>query len=465
MKLALLQCDVLDGKITENCAKIIAFCRKAQAADLRIAPAEALAGPGLTAVNSNAAQTALNRLASESPGALLCALPDRGAFLLEAGKIAPIQDSFDFQGRRICLLGAENTTVDISLNLASRPFAPNVQADWELVLAGAAMQTNSYAVSINLAGGYDSHIYNGQSVAFARDGSLAGRAKAFAEDILILDTESQGRIEPTFENHLAAQWAALKLGLADFVAKAGARCALLGLSGGMDSALVACIAAEALGPENVAGILMPSGYTSAESLRDANELARNLDIKTFTLPIAPILAAYKSGLAPAFAQIAAVANDLTEENLQARIRGVLLMALANRSGALVLNTGNKSEAAMGYSTLYGDTVGAVAVIGDLFKTEVYSLASWYCANYGQKIPQNIFERPPTAELRPGQKDTDSLPPYDQLDPKLAEILRACGQGSPALRKTVESFEFKRRQCPPPLLVSGLPLARFCREAE
>lgn len=463
MKLALLQCDVTEN-LDYNCGKIISFCQESEA-DLFITAAETLAGPCPCRIDSIQAEKTLARLANAVPVGklLLCALPAASPSLVGDGKVSPVAGVFELGG--LCFgvdLGPEDSPqVDVSVNLAARPYAPNIQADWEIVLSGAARLASSFSVSLNLVGGYGGQIYNGQSVAMNADGLLAGRAKAFAEDMLLLDTDecSANRIEPDLPDKLASQWAALKLGLADFIKKAGASKAVLGLSGGMDSALVACIAADALGPRNVAGVLMPSQWTSAESLTDARELAQNLGIETFEIPIAPVYESFQTGLESAFAKLAKLEGDLTNENLQARIRGVLLMALANRTGALVLTTGNKSELAMGYCTLYGDTAGAVAVIGDLFKTEVYSLARWYCENFGEKIPKNIFEKAPSAELRPNQKDTDSLPPYDELDPQLTEILRSAG--SPELRRKVESFAFKRGQCPPPLLVSGLPLARLC----
>lgn len=464
MRLALLQCDVKNGDLCANAAKIGDLCQKAQNVDLCVVAQEALAGPAPGCINPGELEQALNMLARNSIHAapLLCAAPGRGFMLIQAGKIAQITEAFEFMGLRIGInYGAEDgALVDLNINMASRAFAPQIQEDWELVLSGVARQGDSLAVSANLVGGYAGQIYNGQSCAMARDGSLIARALPFAEDVLLVDSEKANRIEAAPASPLAAQWQALVLGLSDFVKKAGATRALLGLSGGMDSALVACLACAALGPENVCGVLMPSVYTSAESLRDADELARNLGMRAWIIPIEPMRDAFQVALGPVFNGMAVPASDLVAENLQARIRGVLLMAIANRSGALVLNTGNKSEAAMGYCTLYGDTVGAVAVIGDLFKTEVYALARWYCANNGALIPRNVFERPPTAELRPDQKDTDSLPPYEILDPELAKLLRSCDGGSAELRARVNSFEFKRRQCPPPLLVSGLPLARL-----
>lgn len=465
MRLALLQCDVTNGEMDANSGKIIAMASRERDADLCVVPAEALNGPEGGCVNCGEVDQVLRRLAEglkEGP-ALLCSRPEGAPLLIEAGRILPLEEEFDFHGRRICLRmdPGQASSCDLVINTVSRPFVPHIQADWELVLCGAARMAGRPMISVNLAGGYGGTIYNGESVAVDAKGTVIGRARAFAQDILELDLEQPGsnRIEPLYTDLLAEQWGALTLGVADFVSKAKADRVLIGLSGGMDSALVAAIAASSLDPENVAGVLMPSQYTSEESVRDALALARNLGIRTFIIPIEPMFAAFRHELAPVFSEFGPVPQDLTEENLQARIRGVTLMALANRSGALVLNTGNKSEAAMGYSTLYGDTVGALAVIGDLFKTEVYRLARWFCDQAGEMlIPQNIFEKEPSAELRPGQKDTDSLPPYAELDPQLDDILRNCLDNE--LARRVRRNEFKRRQCPPPLLVSGLPLSRL-----
>ncbi|MDE5879972.1 MAG: NAD(+) synthase, partial [Desulfovibrio sp.] len=269
-------------------------------------------------------------------------------------------------------------------------------------------------------------------------------------------------------------WRALVLGTRDYVRKCGAARVLLGLSGGMDSALVACVAAEALGPENVTGVLMPSPHTSLASVEDAEALARNLGMETLTVPIAGLMAAFADALGPGLERFPAWPGDVTEENLQARIRGTLVTSLANRARALVLNTGNKSEVAMGYCTLYGDAVGALAVIGDLTKTQVYALGRWLNAWKGRElIPEAIFVKAPSAELRPGQKDTDSLPPYEVLDPLLERLLapgRSQGEAESGaggedaalaadVRRRLFAAEFKRRQLPPALRVSGVPFGQ------
>lgn len=454
MKFALIQCDAKNGDLAGNSTRIAEFCKKASGVDLCLAPDCSLGG--FQKICPADGDACLAKLASDlkNQAPLLCELSGRH-FLLSQGEILPIDQGFELQGKRFALAGSA-LEADFILNTAPVQFKPRAIQDWELELAGLSRQTGAFSLSVNLAGGFGGEIYSGQSLAINPAGNLTARGRAFAEDLLLIDTESSSEIAPVPESVIQAQWLALKLGLADFVHKAGAKKALIGLSGGMDSALVAAIAQAALGSENVTGILMPSPYTSQESLTDASQLAQNLGIATFTIQIEPMFSAFRQGLGSAFGKIEAVEGDLTEENLQARIRGVILMAFANRTGALVLNTGNRSEALMGYSTLYGDTVGAVAVIGDLFKTEVYKLAEYVNEAAGKEvIPRNIFEKAPSAELRPNQKDTDSLPPYDELDPQLAELL-ANPCADVAMGARVRGAAFKRRQCPPALLVSGRP---------
>lgn len=465
LKLALLQCDVKNGDFFGNAAKLLDFCRKVPEADLCVAPREALGGPN-AAPDFGAAPEAVGRVADGLPEnqALVCGLPQGGHILVRRHGIAEAAPIFAVGGTRIGINLAPEDCEDISLNIntVSRPFISNSRKELEMGLSEAARLASVWSAFVNLAGGYGQHIYNGQSVVFAPDGSLAARANAFAEDILRFDLGSSqnGRLAPLCASIEEAWWLALTLGLKDFMRKNGCKKALLGLSGGMDSALVACIAASALGPGNVTGILMPSRYTSAASINDAMELAANLGIAAHSISIEPMFSVCLESLAPILDCVGQTPGNLMAENLQARIRGMTLMAIANASGAFVLNTGNKSEAAMGYCTLYGDTVGAIAVIGDLFKTQVYALAKWHCENAGrQLIPQNVFERSPSAELAFGQKDTDSLPPYDVLDPDLMKIM-ACSHDpeNPALRAIrarVQANAFKRRQSPPALLVSGL----------
>jgi NAD+ synthetase len=335
--------------------------------------------------------------------------------------------------------------------------------------------------SSNLVGGNGSDIYHGQSLAFGPTGALLGRGRIFEEDCVLIDTSTnEGTRHPACSSREEQLWGALCLGLRDYVRKSGFEGVLLGLSGGLDSAVVAAIAVDALGRENVLGVLLPSPWTSGESTRYAFELAENLGIERMELSIAPLMRAYADTLAPSFAappKSARTGKDSTEENIQSRIRGSLLMALANKYGLLLLNTSNKSEAAVGYSTLYGDAAGALAVIGDVHKSGVYKLARWYNERLGSAvIPEGVIRRAPSAELRPGQLDTDSLPPYDVLDPLLARIT-----GEDALPEfaadadtrldplplgevygKVRAAEFKRRQCPPVLRVSRRAFGRDWR---
>lgn len=473
LKLALLQCNVKDGDIAGNAAKILKACQKASLADLCIAPLEALTGPNYSCLIRQpdfklTALAALRTIQEAIPEhqTLLCGLPPDRHFLVTHAETKKIEPYFQLQGQSFGIDQEPEVSgsLDIYINMTSRLFTVQSQNEWELILSGLASQNRVWAVSTNLAGGYGQYIYNGQSVVMKPDGSICARAAAFEEECLQFQLENKEslKIAPICENMQESIWLALTTGLRDFLHKHDIHKALIGLSGGIDSALVACIAAKALAPENVTGILMPSRYTSEASVRDSLELAANLGIATRTIPIEPIVAACMNGLTPALGSLEIMPENLMAENLQARIRGIILMALANASGAFVLNTGNKSEATMGYSTLYGDTVGAVAVIGDLFKTEVYALARWHCENVGRMlIPRNVFERPPSAELALDQKDTDNLPPYDELDPDLRKIVTFSPDlAQPenialrAIRARVFANSFKRRQGPPALLISN-----------
>lgn len=356
--------------------------------------------------------------------------------------------------------------VDAVVHMAAAPYCVGAQEAGEHMLSHVAARHHIHLFSVNPAGGNDSRVYNGQSLAFDPTGQLLARGKAFAEDVLVVDTaQGPGRVEELCRSAEEAGWRALTLGTHDFVRKCGAERAIVGLSGGMDSALVCCIAVEALGAGNVTGVLMPSPYTSEDSLADARRLADNLGVSTVTLPIEPLMRAFEATLKPGLDLFPPYAGEVTFENVQARIRGTLLTSLANRAGALVLNTGNKSEGAVGYCTLYGDAVGALGVIADLTKSQVYAVARWYNAHRGAEIiPRNVFDKAPSAELRPGQKDADSLPPYEELDPMLEELLEPTAQGrdkpmSDVCREVRDKLfraEFKRRQEPLALHVSRVP---------
>jgi NAD+ synthase/NAD+ synthase (glutamine-hydrolysing) len=318
-------------------------------------------------------------------------------------------------------------------------------------------------VTVNLVGGNDDLIFDGRSAAFDAEGRLFARAKGFEEDLIVVDVDA--RTGSIWEDDFTAEaevWSALVLGVRDYARKTHFRNVLLGLSGGIDSALTAAIAADALGAENVLGVLMPSEYSSAGSIDDSLALARNLGIRTLTLPISPMVRSYDTALAEPFR---GYARDVTEENIQSRIRGNLLMALSNKYGGLLLTTGNKSEMAVGYCTLYGDMNGGLAVIADLPKTMVYRVARWRNRRAAD-IPEAIFTKAPSAELRPDQKDQDSLPPYDVLDQILemhveqslsADEIVARGFDEATVRrvvKLVRTAEFKRRQAAPVLKVTS-----------
>jgi len=267
-------------------------------------------------------------------------------------------------------------------------------------------------------GGNDSLIFDGSSLALNARGELIAQAASFEEDLVLVDPllDSLGApvVPAPDEDDTAAAYHALVLGTRDYVRKCGFQKAIVALSGGIDSALVAAIAKDALGAENVLGIGMPSPYSSAGSIDDSRRLAANLGIGYEVINISALFEQYTGSLEALFA---GTRPDTTEENIQSRIRGTLLMALSNKFSALVLTTGNKSEMAVGYCTLYGDMVGALAVIGDLVKTRVYAVCRWLNRS-GEMIPEAILKKPPSAELRPDQKDTDSLPPYEVLDPIL-----------------------------------------------
>jgi NAD+ synthase (glutamine-hydrolysing) len=351
----------------------------------------------------------------------------------------------------------------IILNISASPFWHGKSAVRERMIGALAQRHRATAIMVNQVGANDSLIFDGGSFAVGPTGDVIARAKEFAEDLILIDTSAANPALATpTTTDTARTWSALVLGTRDYLRKCGFTKALLGLSGGIDSALVAAIAVEALGPENVTGIGMPSAFSSSGSVTDAELLARNLGIAFSTIAIGETFTRFETALEPFFA---GTPFGLAEENLQPRIRGTLLMALSNKTGALVLTTGNKSEMACGYCTLYGDMVGALAVIADVYKTEVYELAH-YVNRDREIIPSDTITKPPSAELRPGQKDTDSLPPYDVLDPMLrayveeyqsAEQIAATQDLELALVqkviRLVEISEYKRQQAAPVLKVS------------
>jgi len=356
-----------------------------------------------------------------------------------------------------------NAGAEAIINLSASPFTAGKQKLREKMFAHTAHKYGLPLIWVNQVGANDDLIFDGHSGAWDSRGRLFARAAGFAEDLAVADVSTgSGRIAPDDFATEAEIWQALVLGVRDYARKTGFRTVLLGISGGIDSALTAAIAAQAMGPENVLGVLMPSCYSSAGSVEDSTELARNLGIRTLTLPISGIMNTYDQALANAFDGLP---PDVTEENIQSRIRGNLLMALSNKFGSLLLTTGNKSELAVGYCTLYGDMNGGLSVIGDLPKMMVYRVARW--RNRRQPdLPEAILLKPPSAELRPGQTDQDSLPCYPILDQILelhveqsqsAETIIAQGFEEQTVRQVlrlVRTAEFKRKQAAPGLKVTS-----------
>ncbi len=400
----------------------------------------------------------------------------------------------EFWGKRqypcnpIADLAAAN--VDLMINLSASPYTVNKQKVREAMLRHTAQRYQTPIIYVNQVGGNDDLIFDGYSVAFNPSGEMVCRAGAFQPDLITVEWNKSQKYLHSLQSipelnpvKLAPKsedeeiFAALVLGVKDYAQKCGFSQALLGLSGGIDSSLVAAIAAAALGSENILGVLMPSPYSSDHSVTDALKLAENLGIKTHTLKIADLMADYARTLEGLFAGLP---SDVTEENLQSRIRGNLLMAIANKFGYLLLSTGNKSEMAVGYCTLYGDMNGGLAVIADVPKTRVYSICHWLnqCPeiishyqgkdmgkNIREIIPENVLIKAPSAELKPGQVDQDSLPAYEVLDDILHRLIEkheseaeiaAAGHNPETIAhvvKLITRAEFKRRQAPPGLKVT------------
>jgi NAD+ synthase (glutamine-hydrolysing) len=359
------------------------------------------------------------------------------------------------------LVGKGSTVI---LNISSSPYTIDKRSLRLDMLRATATQHRVPLVYVNQVGGNDSLIFDGSSVAFMPDGRIAARAKSFEEDLVFFDSlAGSGDMRPAIDDELEAAYRALVIGTRDYVRKCGFRKVVVGVSGGVDSSLVAAIATDALGAENVLGVAMPGPFSSDGSLRDAQSLAKNLGIQILVLPITDAFNSYRKTLADSFRSLP---EDVTEENLQARIRGNLLMALSNKFGSLVLSTGNKSEMAVGYCTLYGDMAGGLAVISDVPKTMVYELAKF--TNRGKdRIPEPVLTKAPSAELRANQCDQDTLPPYDVLDRILkayVEDLRtpqeiAEESGYPlalvrAVALQVDRNEYKRKQAPPGLKLTS-----------
>jgi len=400
---------------------------------------------------------------------------------------------------------------ELVINLSSSPYHMEKSVARDRMLATRAMDGVAVVAFVNTVGGQDELVFDGNSRVFGPRGETLAQAKAFEEDLLVVDLDLDevfsARLKDPRSRELSQRedvgaplpvvqlrqlpeparpplkprrispptgaeeiYDALILGTRDYVRKNGFEHVLLGLSGGVDSALTASIAVDALGPENVTGVFMPSPYTLHTSEEDANALAKNLGIDILAFPIASEMNAFRESLAPVFAGLP---EDATEENLQSRIRGDVLMALSNKFGWLLLTTGNKSEYSVGYTTLYGDMAGGFAVLKDVPKTVVYELANHRNARAGSKawIPARTIDREPTAELRPGQKDTDVLPPYDVLDPILkayveedweVERIVAMGYDRELVQRVVrmvDRAEYKRRQAPPGIRITPRALGK------
>jgi NAD+ synthetase len=544
VKIALAQIDPTVGDFTGNLEKIVAVSRRAADLGARLTvfselaicgypPADFLEKPNFLA-RCRSAVAELAAATRDLSTAVLAgvALPadqhdgkhafnaavllDSGRLLLEQHKrLLPFYDVFDeqryfspsgpqnvieFDGTRLAITICEDAwndknfwprrqyTVDpmeelmrqhptLHINLSSSPFWHGKRTIRREMLAAIARRDSIPVLMCNQVGGNDSLIFDGSSLALNARGELIAQAASFAEDLVLVDPDNAPPVPIPEDNETEAAYRALVLGTRDYVRKCGFSKAIVGLSGGIDSSLVAAIATDALGSGNVIGIGMPSPYSSSGSIDDSRQLAANLGIRFETIGINDLFAEFNQALEPLFA---GMSPDITEENIQPRIRGTLLMALSNKFGALVLTTGNKSEMAVGYCTLYGDMVGALAVIGDLVKTRVYAVCHWLNRGHGPQgpgqvrgvgereiIPSAVLSKPPSAELRPGQMDTDSLPPYEVLDPIVEAYVEryetpeqiAAERGFPLhlvqqVVRLVERSEYKRQQAAPVLKVTS-----------
>jgi NAD+ synthase (glutamine-hydrolysing) len=528
VKIALGQINPTVGDFSGNSAKIIDFSRRAQAAgagmilfpELSVCgypPRDLVERPLFVARN----QETTERIARETKRiAVVCGLvtpadADAGksvmnsAALLMDGRIAfvqskmllPTYDVFDemrnfsparkqelfsFCGNRMALTICEDAwndkqfwrkrlyTVDpveslmqaggnFVLNISASPFWIGKREFRRDMLASIARQHKAPVALVNQVGGNDSLVFDGSSLVLDREWKVIAQGRSFEEDLIYFDSQTlTGDMHEQISGDEASAYSALVLGTRDYIHKCGFRKAIVGLSGGIDSALTAVIAADAVGPENVIGVGMPGPYSSQGSIEDARELAKNLGIVFELLSINPAYQAYRQTLSDVFS---GQPEDVTEENIQSRARGAVLMALSNKFGAIVLSTGNKSELGVGYCTLYGDMVGGLAVISDVPKTLVYRLSA-YVNSRRPVIPQASLEKPPSAELRPDQKDSDSLPPYEILDAILEDYIEDSHSAEQiaADRKfdidlvkrvirMVDRAEYKRQQAAPGLKIS------------
>jgi len=544
VKIALGQINPTVGDFSGNAAKIVDFAHRAQSvgAGMILFPELSVCGypprdlverPSFVARN----RETVERIAAETRGiAVICGLvtpaeSDTGksamnsAALLMDGKVAfvqskmllPTYDVFDemrnfapakaqelfsFCGNRMALTICEDAwndkhfwtrrlyTVDpvdvliraggnFVLNISASPFWMGKRELRRDMLASIARQHKVPVVLVNQVGGNDSLVFDGSSLVLNPEGNIVAQGRSFEEDLIFFDSKTlAGDMHDQISGDVASVYSALVLGTRDYMHKCGFQKAIIGLSGGIDSALTAVIAADAVGPENVIGVGMPGPYSSQGSIDDARALANGLGIRFELLSINQAFEAYREILRGVFA---GCKEDVTEENIQSRARGTMLMALSNKFGAIVLSTGNKSELGVGYCTLYGDMVGGLAVISDVPKTLVYRLSE-YVNSRRAVIPQATLEKPPSAELRPGQKDSDSLPPYEVLDAVLEDYVE---DSHPAERiaaergfdievvrrviRMVDRAEYKRQQAAPGLKISAkafgygrrLPIAAKC----
>ncbi len=372
----------------------------------------------------------------------------------------------DFWGQRLYptdpVESIARSGADLLINISASPFHVGKARLRLNMFQAISRKYRIPSLMVNLCGGNDSLIFDGSSFCLNAGGEVIGAATSFSEECILIDLNQPAVSEPVFQMADEEQiYRALVLGLRDYIGKCGFRKCLIGLSGGIDSAMVAAIAADALGADNVTGIAMPSRYSTQHSLDDARSLAENLGIHYHVIPIEPLYQHYLDVLNPHFK---GASEDITEENIQARIRGNFLMALSNKSGAMVLSTGNKSELAVGYCTIYGDMCGGLSVISDVPKTMVYRIARWL-NRQRETIPDNTIRKPPSAELKYGQTDQDSLPPYDILDGIIQSYVEESKDAEEIIhlgyeRKTVEKVlrlidhnEYKRRQAAPGLRVT------------
>jgi NAD+ synthase (glutamine-hydrolysing) len=526
MKIALGQIDPTVGDIDSNVDKMAAWSERASArgADLIVFPELAITGypPEDLVLKEGFVQDNLKGLeelakATAAGCAVVCGFVDldeagrrNAAAFLSGGAIearyhkVKLPNYGVFDERRYFVAGDSASTITIGdeplglsvcedawepgmpwetyardrvpmvLNINGSPYHVDKSNERLAVLRARALETGAWIAYVNTVGGQDELVFDGGSLVIAPDGSIACRAAMFEEDLVVVSFED-GKVtadqDATWPEHPGDVYEALVLGTRDYVRKNGFEEGILALSGGIDSALVATIAADALGPQAVRAFAMPSPYSAAVSLEDATEVARRLEIRLDVVPIELIMESYGDALSEVFA---GTGSGLAEENVQARIRGNLLMAVSNRFGSIVLATGNKSEYAVGYSTLYGDMAGGFAPIKDVPKMLVYELARWRNSRGPEAgpIPERVLTKPPTAELRAGQLDTDSLPPYEALDPIIeayveqdmsADQIVAAGIGDrPTVERVIamiDRAEYKRRQAAPGVKITPKAFGR------